>query len=124
MKSQRIYTKALTLGPFLTLIVLSSPAGGAAARKTARPETSEEASFPYGNCPTQEEVFSTKPDAVAPAASLGPFLKLILASGGSQPQSERSQAGTARAGERAPLALSGSYQGVPRPGNARRVRGA
>ncbi len=80
MKSQKINTKAMTLGPFLTLILLSSPGRAKATHEARRSATREDLACAYGSVATQEEIFNLTPPRPPAPITPGPFLSLILAS--------------------------------------------
>ncbi len=85
MKSQKVYTKATTLGPFLTLIVLASSQRGKATSDAIRLLNDN---APAGaDAPRKPGEGSFGPDqSVSPCPPpSGPFLTLILNSGRSQP---------------------------------------
>ena len=83
MKTQTTYTKAMTLGPFLTLILLSSSRRGRAASEALRAASAAGSTSDYAHLATREEAFN---QSQATPLTVGPFLTLILTSGRSQPQ--------------------------------------
>jgi hypothetical protein len=78
MKTQATHTKANTLGPFLTLILLSSPERGRAASEELRSSTGEVPVFGYTHLTTREGAFNESMPAPRPPLILGPMLTLIL----------------------------------------------
>jgi hypothetical protein len=103
MKSQATYTRAMTLGPFLTLILLSSPRRGRAASEALRSSSSEVPAGGYARLDMRAKGFNpTKP---APLTA-GPFLTLILTSGQSQSRADERRQSPPCQG-RVPLALPG-----------------
>ena len=85
MKRETIYTRAMTLGPFLTLILLASSRraaaecnGAIAAQIAARPASRNEAD---GDVRLPAKSILAVPEAI------GPFLTLILNSSGSHSHS-------------------------------------
>ena len=86
MQSRTTYTRAKTLGPFLTLILLSSPERGRASGEALRSAPAEAPTSNYIPVAGREEaVHETKP-APRPPLKLGPILTLILTVGRSQPE--------------------------------------
>jgi hypothetical protein len=86
MKSQTTYTKAMTLGPFLTLILLSSPKRTKATNDALQSVSGAVPTFAYTTLTKREEVFNeAKPTPTSPL-TLGPILTLILTVGRSQSQ--------------------------------------
>ena len=86
MKTQTTYTRGKTLGPFLTLILLSSPERSRAAREELRSWTGEVPVAGYAHLTTREEAFNPSKPASRPPLTLGPMLTLILTVARSQPQ--------------------------------------
>jgi hypothetical protein len=84
MKTQTTYAKAPTLGPFLTLILLSSPERGTAASEQLRSSTDVPA-VGYNHLVAREEALNESKPASRPPLTLGPMLTLILTSRRSQP---------------------------------------
>jgi hypothetical protein len=87
MKTQTAYTKAMTLGPFLTLILLSSGRRGRAASETLRSSSGDFPAVDYAHLATPEEALNQSKSG---PSTVGPFLTLILTSGRSQPQASGS----------------------------------
>ena len=85
MKTQTTYAKAPTLGPFLTLILLSSPERGRAASEQLRSSTDEVPAVGYNHLVAREEALNESKPASRPPLTLGPMLTLILTSRRSQP---------------------------------------
>jgi len=82
MKPQMIYTRAKTVGPFLTLILLSSRRDEATSEV---PHSSAEGPSSYHtDFVTREEASSETKPAPRPPLRLGPILTLILTVGRSQ----------------------------------------
>ncbi|MGB8885745.1 MAG: hypothetical protein WCC87_03430 [Candidatus Korobacteraceae bacterium] len=86
MKTQTTYTKATTLGPFLSLILLSSARRGRAASEKLRSSTSEVPAVACDRLVAREEAFNESKPASRPPLNVGPMLTLILTVGRSQPQ--------------------------------------
>jgi len=86
MQSQTTYTRAKTLGPFLTLILLASPERGRASGEALRPASAEGSTSDYVPVATREETFHETKPAPRPPLKLGPILTLIMTLG--QRQSE------------------------------------
>jgi hypothetical protein len=78
MQAQTTYTRAKTLGPFLTLILLSSPDRGRASGEALRSVPAEGSTSDYLPFDTQEEAFHETKAAPRPPSKLGPILTLIL----------------------------------------------
>ncbi len=85
MKAQKVYTKATTLGPFLTLIVLASSQRGKATSAALRLLYDDAPTCAYAPLNPREESLSLNPSVSQCPAPAGPFLTLILTSGRSQP---------------------------------------
>jgi hypothetical protein len=86
MKTQTTYTRATALGPFLTLILLSSSERGRAIREDLRRLSDESpSSVRSPSAASNESCGATTLISLSPDRS-GPFLTLILNSGRSQPQ--------------------------------------
>jgi hypothetical protein len=86
MTSQMTYTKAMQLGPFLTLILLSSSRRGRAISENLRLLSDELPALACDSPGQREEVFNPSEPAPRSAVTMGPLLTLILTSGRSQPQ--------------------------------------
>ena len=86
MRPQITYTKAMQLGPFLTLILLSSSRRGRAISETLRLLSDELPALACDSLGRREEVFNQSEPAPRSAVTMGPLLTLILTSGRSQPQ--------------------------------------
>jgi hypothetical protein len=84
MQSQTTYTRAKTLGPFLTLILLSSPERGRASSEVLRSAPAEGLTSDYVPDATREEPFYETKPAPRPPLKLGPVLTLILTLGRSR----------------------------------------
>jgi len=78
MKSQMTYTRAKTLGPFLTLILLASPERGRASSEALRSAPAEGSTSDYVPFATREETSCETKPAPRPPLKLGPILTLIL----------------------------------------------
>ena len=85
MKAQKVYSKATTLGPFLTLIVLASSQRGKATSSALRLLCDNAPACGYVPLKPGEGCFSPDSSSSRRPASSGPFLTLILTSGRSQP---------------------------------------
>lgn len=77
MQSQTTYTRAKTLGPFLTLILLSSPRRDEGTSELPRSLAQGPSSY-NPDFVTQEEVLSETKVAPRSPLKLGPILTLIL----------------------------------------------
>ena len=86
MMSQTTYTKAMQLGPFLTLILLSSSQRGQAISETLRPLSDVLPASACTSLTQQDEAFDQSKPAPRSALTLGPLSTLILTSERSQPQ--------------------------------------
>lgn len=84
MQSQTTYTRAKTLGPFLTLILLSSPERGRASSEALRSAPAEGSTSDQVPFATREEEFHETNPAPRQPLKLGPILTLILTLGGSR----------------------------------------
>ena len=82
MQSQTTYTRAKTLGPFLTLILLASPERGRTASEALQSASVGSSTSSYTPFATREETFYGGKPA---ARTLGPLLTLILTVGRSRP---------------------------------------
>ncbi len=85
MQSQTTYTRAKTLGPFLTLILLSSPERGSALSKALRSASAEGPTSDHVSFAAREEAFREAEPAPRPL-KLGPMLTLILTAERRQPE--------------------------------------
>lgn len=86
MKPQTVYTRATTLGPFLTLIVLSSSQRGKATSDALRLLSDDTPTCGYASLTSREGGFNQTQSLSRSTENSGPFLTLILTSGRSQPQ--------------------------------------
>jgi hypothetical protein len=78
MKPQMIYTRAKTLGPFLTLILLSSSRRRRASSEALRSASAEVPTSDYVPFAKREETFCDAKPTPRPPLKLGPILTLIL----------------------------------------------
>jgi hypothetical protein len=86
MQSQTTYTRAKTLGPFLTLILLASPERGKASSEALRSAPAEGPTSDYVPVATPEKVSHETKPVPRPPLKLVPILTLIMTLG--QRQSE------------------------------------
>lgn len=82
MNTQTIYTRAMTLGPFLTLILLAHRRRRGIAGQTLENRTPGPVSH---TCRSTEHSWLATP-VLLPSSPAGPFLTLILRSGQHWPQ--------------------------------------
>jgi len=85
MQSQTTNTRAKTLGPFLTLILLSSARRGRASSQALRSAPAERPTSEYVPFATTQETLHGSRPAARPL-ELGPILTLILTVKRSQPE--------------------------------------
>ena len=80
MKSQSVSTRAIALGPFLTLILLASPKRGRAMSEAAARDPGQITLTDSASLASPDEAFKQAKPARRSPGTLGPFLTLILLS--------------------------------------------